>query len=167
MTVDELNTRYLQSSRLEAPKNTVIFPDTNPLIDVVTQFFSKNIVNADVNPLIDQVTEFFGFEKKVSKSHFSLPESVDWVAAGKVSIPYIDQGACGSCWAYTTASTLESAFAIKNNLEVLPIFSIQYLLDCDTMNFGCEGGWMLDSYEWIRDNGILMWDDYPTGYMGT
>lgn len=52
MTVDELNTRYLQSSRLAAPKNNVIDPDTNPLIDMVTGFFRKN----DVNPLIDQVT---------------------------------------------------------------------------------------------------------------
>jgi C1A family cysteine protease len=44
-----------------------------------------------------------------------VPESVDWVKMGKVQTP-ADQRSCGSCWAFTTASTLESLFAIKNNI---------------------------------------------------
>ena len=41
----------------------------------------------------------------------NLPETVDWYAAGKVS-ESVDQGGCGACWAFTTATTLESLNAI-------------------------------------------------------
>jgi C1A family cysteine protease len=58
-----------------------------------------------------------------SRHHVVLPESVDWKAKGKVSLPG-DQGECGSCWAWTTAATLESLNAIENNLEVAPVYSV-------------------------------------------
>jgi len=45
-----------------------------------------------------------------------------------------------------------------------PAFSVQYLLDCDENNFGCEGGWMTDSYKWTKDNGIILWEDYSRTY---
>ena len=41
----------------------------------------------------------------------NIPEEVNWFEAGKVSIS-VDQGGCGACWAFTTASTLESLNAI-------------------------------------------------------
>ena len=39
-------------------------------------------------------------------------------------------------------------------------------MDCDTVNWGCDGGWMLDAFDFTRDNGILKWEDYPKSYMG-
>lgn len=89
----------------------------------------------------------------------SLPESVDWHAKGKVSTPG-DQSSCGSCWAWTTASTLESLAAIKHNLDTPPKFSVQYMIDCDSANFGCDGGWMLDAYTFTKKNGIAKDEDY-------
>ena len=56
-----------------------------------------------------------------------LPEEVDWHKAGKTTVPS-DQGGCGSCWAFTTAATMESAFAIKHN-STPERLSVQYLLD--------------------------------------
>ena len=92
----------------------------------------------------------------------NLPKEVDWYALNKVS-DLVDQTRCGSCWAFTTATTLESLYAIKNDVDVSR-FSVQYLLDCDTLNFGCEGGWMTDSYNWTKEHGIIGWDDYPRTY---
>jgi len=77
-----------------------------------------------------------------------------------------EQGSCGSCWAWTTASTLASLNAICNNLEKVPEYSVQYLMDCDDIDWGCDGGWMLDAYNWTAQNGIVHWDDYPRGYVG-
>ena len=74
-----------------------------------------------------------------------LPESVNWVEQGKVSPP-LDQSHCGGCWAFCAATCLESLAAIINNMETMPSFSVQYLLDCDNINDGCKGGWMDDSY---------------------
>jgi len=93
----------------------------------------------------------------------NLPESVDWNAAGKVSVPG-NQYSCGSCWAWTTASTLESLNAIENNLDKVPHYSVQYLLDCDDVNDACDGGWMLDAYDFTREMGIVAWDDYARTY---
>ena len=90
------------------------------------------------------------------------PDFVDWREAGKVSVPG-DQASCGSCWAFTTATTMESLHAIKNDTAP-PRFSVQYLIDCDEGNFGCGGGWMLDAYEFTRANGVLREDDYPRRY---
>ncbi len=95
-------------------------------------------------------------------SEANVPDEVDWHVDGKTSIPQ-NQGSCGSCWAFTTATTLESAIAIKKN-TTLERFSVQYLIDCDETNFGCGGGWMLDAYEFTRTNGIVREDDYPSVY---
>ena len=99
----------------------------------------------------------------VGASH--LPDYVNWFEAGKVSAS-IDQGGCGSCWAFTTATTLESLNAINNNLKTVPRYSVQYLLDCDESNWGCDGGWMADAYEFTKQQGIVDWEDYAHTYQG-
>lgn len=74
-----------------------------------------------------------------------------------------DQGGCGSCWAFTTAATMESAYAIKMKANPERM-SVQYLIDCDPVNFGCGGGWMLDAYKFTQEHGLVREDDYPNKY---
>jgi len=61
---------------------------------------------------------------------------------------------------------LESLDAIHNDLLAAPKYSVQYLMDCDNGNFGCDGGWMTDAWEFTKTNGIVGWNDYPSGYTG-
>ena len=89
--------------------------------------------------------------------------NIDWHKENVYSNKNIDQGGCGSCWAFTTATTMEALYTI--NYHKPANFSVQYLLDCDTTNYGCDGGWMTDAYTWIIDNGIVSWDDYPSSYL--
>ena len=39
-------------------------------------------------------------------------------------------------------------------------------MDCDKVDVGCEGGWMLDTFEWTKKKGIIPWSSYPKGWMG-
>ena len=68
----------------------------------------------------------------------ALPLSVDWrSAAPSIITPVKDQGECGSCWSFASASTIESYWA-KATGE-LAILSEQNILSC-TPNPGQCGG---------------------------
>jgi C1A family cysteine protease len=84
----------------------------------------------------------------------------DWRTKGAVN-PVKNQGQCGSCWAFSAITSLESAWKIAgNNLEN---FSEQQLVDCSGSqgNQGCNGGWMDYAFTYIKVNGIEKTSDYP------
>jgi hypothetical protein len=65
-----------------------------------------------------------------------LPASVDWRDKGVVT-KVKNQGGCGSCWAFSTAETMESAVAIASG-QLLE-FSEQQLIDCAPNPNHCGG----------------------------
>ncbi|KAM3391132.1 hypothetical protein ACQJBY_012660 [Aegilops geniculata] len=90
-----------------------------------------------------------------------LPEAVDWREKGAVA-PVKDQGQCGSCWAFSAVSTVESINQIVTGEMVA--LSEQELVECDINggSSGCNGGLMDDAFEFIiKNGGIDTEDDYP------
>ena len=89
-----------------------------------------------------------------------LPTSLDWRTTGMVS-PVKNQGQCGSCWAFSAVSCMESLYAIKNGGEIMN-FSEQQLVDCSGNygNYGCNGGWMQNAYKYTTSNKICNEKDY-------
>jgi len=122
----------------------------------------------------------------VDASTANLPTVYNWCSEGYCS-PIKNQGQCGSCWAYSTTSAVESAYAIAlatpGNVIVL---GPQYLIDCDNTNNsaaqcssgayycgdGCNEGYI--AFDFVEVNGHYLDSRYPetsnievTGVAGT
>ena len=100
----------------------------------------------------------------------TLSGTVDWVSKGAVT-DVKDQGNCGSCWSFSASGALEGAYYLKTGS--LTAFSEQEMVSCDTVDAGCNGGWMDDAFNFMKKNGGLPTEEnYPytsgtTGKSGT
>lgn len=78
-----------------------------------------------------------------------IPASKDWRSTGCISTPY-NQMECGSCYAFSTMTTVEAMRCIMHNASIYPKLSPQQVIDCASghdyrsngyINNGCNGGW--------------------------
>lgn len=85
---------------------------------------------------------------------------LDWQILGGVNTP-MNQGSCGSSWAFAATGNLETAYFKK--YFSLPKFSEQMLISCDTAAMACNGdGNLDDAIEWVQSNGgIATESNYP------
>lgn len=78
-----------------------------------------------------------------------------------------NQGKCAAPWAFVSTSTIE-AFVKLNDELIWKELSVQQLIDCDTSNAGCQGGWYDGAYDYARTTGLLVEDEYPySGIQGS
>jgi C1A family cysteine protease len=96
--------------------------------------------------------------KVAATAQAGLPGSWDWRTTKDVS-PIKDQGNCGSCWAFATVAQMESLSLIyKNN----PIdLSEQFIVSCDTSDYGCNGGYMNRVYNFVQKTGTTDDNCFP------
>jgi hypothetical protein len=75
----------------------------------------------------------------VSSFHrgMALPSEFDW-RLQKTMSPIMNQGSCGSCWAFSASATFRDALVVQAGQSYAN--SVQEVLDCNAQNYGCQGG---------------------------
>ncbi|KAJ4822695.1 putative cysteine protease rd19d [Turnera subulata] len=145
-----------------------------PFMDLTEEEFEKMYTGflGGGSQVVDGGVEGEGVKSFVDVS--GLPGSFDWREKGAVTDVKM-QGACGSCWAFSTTGSVEGAnFLATGKLLNL---SEQQLVDCDSTcdktdkracDNGCGGGLMTNAYRYLIEAGGLQEESsYPyTGKKG-
>jgi C1A family cysteine protease len=135
-TVEEFNHRLEQFSRNHVhvlehnAKESNFMLGHNKMSDW-TEFEYKSLLNYIPDMDDENNAEFEIFEEDENAT------GIDWRSHGAVNA-IKDQGQCGSCWAFSAVSAMESAHH-KATGKLLS-FAEQQLVDCSTRNHGCNGG---------------------------
>lgn len=101
------------------------------------------------------------FMNEMKNARIVLPSYVDW---RRHSAAIKNQANCGACWAFAAIGVVESLYSMRYNQ--FKRFSEQELVDCTLnnrryLNYGCNGGWPDNAFEYIRQNGIAEEAYYP------
>jgi hypothetical protein len=119
------------------------------------------------------------FQEKHLMDHELMVKNINSVSAGGEHVGYVprqdrseidwkpymseirNQGGCGSCWAFATAGIVESNWWKANQKSPKVSLAPQELVDCDTRNGGCNGGWYNAALEYSQGKGLSAEVDYP------
>jgi cathepsin B len=72
-----------------------------------------------------------------------------------------DQQSCGSCWAFAASEVLSDRLCIASQGKTDVILSPQDLVSCDKNDYGCGGGYLDISWDYIVANGVVSDECYP------
>jgi C1A family cysteine protease len=130
-----------------------------PFTDLTNEEFKETYLmkTQDLKKIMDEESKS-PYSKKVDKiSDFDLGQTkFDWTSTFR---PAQSQGRCGSCWAFATVAALEGNY--QKNFRDYLAFSPQQLVDCDSYNAGCNGGWPTYSLRYVKEKGVIYENAYP------
>jgi len=99
------------------------------------------------------------------KSNKGSKDTVDW--SGVYTTGIKDQGYCGSCWAFSAVSQIESDSIRAGYLTTDDELSEQQLVSCDTYDAGCNGGNPYYAYYYVyKAGGVETNASYPYASWG-
>eukprot|EP00930_Biecheleria_cincta_P071237 TRINITY_DN58751_c0_g1_i1.p1 TRINITY_DN58751_c0_g1~~TRINITY_DN58751_c0_g1_i1.p1 ORF type:complete len:475 (-),score=113.42 TRINITY_DN58751_c0_g1_i1:169-1593(-) len=169
------NKNYSSASEWEARLRT--FVDNLKTVYQVQQAEEGSATYSHLSPFADlNPDEFSQRHGLLSPENFAasenveildttdLPSSIDWVEKGAVN-PVKNQGACGSCWAFSTVANIEGAGFVSTGKLVS--LSEQELVDCDhNGDHGCKGGLPSNAFQDMIKNGLGLEPESAYPYTG-
>jgi len=82
-------------------------------------------------------------------------EEIDWRSD---DLPVHNQGNCGSCWAFASATMIENRL-YHAGYGYVPVAQ-QEMVDCVEDCWGCNGGWSFYATEYVAKNGVASSESY-------
>lgn len=139
---------------------------------VYAEFLNQRVGwNAAVNPTFQGLTveevsrRFLGASLEVPEDVivFDYQNSVDAIPTSfdarqqwpNCIHPIRDQQHCGSCWAFAATETLSDRFCIASKGSINVVLSPQYMVSCDELAFGCNGGNIYQSWLFMQNTGVV------------
>lgn len=99
---------------------------------------------------------------KDREAHFAklvanAPTDFDWRTqplGDKCIHPIRNQLKCGSCWAFSASEALSDRFCLASNGTVNEVLSPQFMVSCDKSNYGCNGGYLSNAWNFMKKQGL-------------
>lgn len=124
---------------------------------------ARALVGTEIEELTQERQENWGSLLKYT----AIPASFDARAEWPTCIhPIMNQGGCGSCWAFGAVESLSDRYCIQKHINV--VLSPEFMVDCDTSDGGCKGGATSRAWNFLETTGVVeeSCDPYNTGKTG-
>jgi cathepsin B len=111
------------------------------------------------------IAEPFGFQQP-AVSNAEVPATFDARTEWPGCVHDIrDQAQCGSCWAFGASEALSDRFCIASKGSVNVVLSPEDLVECNSTNMGCDGGYLGMAWRYLQNTGIVSdaCDPYVSG----
>jgi hypothetical protein len=157
----EKNYRQMQElNEKAAKKGSNVTYGINSMSDMGDDEFKEMLLPLNFFHNLRQDAKFIREMSPVERNNIKTehPGHFDWRERGVVT-PVKAQGKCGSCWAFASVATTESAYAVAHG--VLRSLSEQELLDCNLENNACNGGNVDRAFSFIHETGLVSEGEYP------
>jgi cathepsin B len=152
----------LAGGSLRAPEHSVLLTEEQvALINAQAETWTadynlvKGMTNEDARKMIGtylRASDYPEADWGALTEHFQAPTSFDARVQWPDCVNYIrDQAQCGSCWAFGASEALSDRYCIKGQKVLL---SPQYLVSCDSGNYGCDGGYLDVAWDFLESRGI-------------
>jgi cathepsin B len=106
------------------------------------------------------IAEPMGFQRPAISN--GVPDTFDARTKWTTCVHEIrNQEQCGSCWAFGASEALSDRFCIASSGKVDVILSPEDLVACDTIDQGCNGGYLSMAWRYMTNTGIVTDSCFP------
>lgn len=157
MSYIEFRSKYLTLKSVQSTYtgNLNRFYTENVTDSLIETYKNKRLQQMSISGHKDDV----GSDSNVYDDDDDLMLNYDW-RYYDVAKNVKNQGACGSCWAFSAVASIEAQYKILKHVNVE--LSEQQLLDCSQENHGCDGGFLDAAFNYVLSSeGLCTEKDYP------